>query len=527
MKKHFIFQALLLILSIAACTDEKSDEWVLPGGGNVPKKEIEEQPEYNASGIVTDSATKKGIPGVVVSDGINCVETDEDGVYYLPAETGKCRSIFVITPSGYEPAMKDCNFAGYVLRDLKSDKSERYDFELKKRRAPADKFKMLFIADIQINRNGKFYEVGKTFFQGVKDLYSNEALPTYTISLGDCVYSTSGRDAVTESMQEYRSYVALSGIPTFNVIGNHDHFPQAKAPFYEASSGYVSQMGPNNYAVNIGGVHFIMLDSMDWSNDPAADKAMTSGFNEEVLSFLENDLKFVSKDTPVMICLHTNVVRYHNNYGTETLNQDRFFNLLKGYSVNVWYGHEHHNYNYSYTASELSKYGIKSLDAHCVVRSCGSLFMNGRVFSEDGIPWGVVEMTVDGKDVKWRYRSIDYVCPGTSFKADFPDDVLAFGPDISGDSYVYCNPYMHDNLWSTPEWWENGVKKCNMTDMSGTKAADPYVLWSYKNVLKLDYDDDPQYRFHLFRAKPTAGVKSGEVHVKDRFGVEYVREVSF
>ena len=93
--------------------------------------------------------------------------------------------------------------------------------------------------------------------------------------------------------------------------------------------------------------------------------------------------------------------------------------------------------------------------------------------------------------------------------------------------YVYCDPYMYDNLWKTPEWWENGKKVCDMQDMSDIVSAEPISLWTYETIMKILYDASLQNRFHLFRCKPSAGVKSGEVHVTDRFGEEYVRKVEF
>lgn len=542
MKLHTV---IVLALTLTACGQkEKLPEWTGPQVFKPTTGVLDDKPGMLAKGFVTDATSGEGIADVVVSDGINCVKTGADGSYYLPADPGKCRTVFVITPADYEPAMKDCIFDGYQHHALGTTQCVRHDFSLSKRKVSSDKFKALFVADIQINKNGQFYDVAKEFFKGVGSLYGAEPLPTYMFSLGDCVYSTAGRDAVSQSMEDYKSFVALSGVPTFNVIGNHDHFPQAWASFTEATSGYVQALGPVNYAVNIGKVHVVILDDMAWGEDATKAEAFYDGFNDETLAFLKNDLALVPAGKPVFVCLHVPITRFHNSYKSTTYRHTEFMNALSGRDVHVWYGHVHNNYNYVYNSSEISKYGIKSLESHSVVRSCGQLFQSGRILSADGIPWSVIEVSVDGTDIRWHQKTFSYTCPNTSYKAAYPDDVLAYGPnqaggpfkdpdtgvtktDTSMSDYVYCDPYMHDNLWKTPEWWENGRKVCDMEDMHNILGLEPLALWTYENIQKILYDASFQYRYHLFRAKPTPGVKSGEVHVTDRFGEEYVRQISW
>ena len=64
--------------------------------GTVPDKD-----GMNVKGRVTDKSTGKGIAGVVVSDGIQCTQTDAEGIYYFKSDISKVRSVFVVTPSEY------------------------------------------------------------------------------------------------------------------------------------------------------------------------------------------------------------------------------------------------------------------------------------------------------------------------------------------------------------------------------------------------------------------------------------------
>lgn len=126
---------------------------------------------FLAMGVVKDAETGKGIPDVVVSDGWNCVRTDSKGVYYLPAESGKSRTIFVVTPGDYEPPMTEGIFSGYRKRGLKATAAQQFDFTLRKRSADAGHFKALMIADIQINQNGNYvYTSGQLAQYGIKSL---------------------------------------------------------------------------------------------------------------------------------------------------------------------------------------------------------------------------------------------------------------------------------------------------------------------------------------------------------------------
>lgn len=48
----------------------------------------------------------KGVPGVIVTDGIDCVTTGKDGAYTLERNRG-ARFIYLSTPAGYQVACKN------------------------------------------------------------------------------------------------------------------------------------------------------------------------------------------------------------------------------------------------------------------------------------------------------------------------------------------------------------------------------------------------------------------------------------
>ena len=57
-------------------------------------------------GLVSDSSTGKGIPGVTVTDGTTCVQTDKNGVYQFKLDS-YARNVYICIPSGYRIPLDD------------------------------------------------------------------------------------------------------------------------------------------------------------------------------------------------------------------------------------------------------------------------------------------------------------------------------------------------------------------------------------------------------------------------------------
>ena len=82
---------LMAVLGFASCSKEPGSNG--GNGGNEPIK------DWTISGCVKGD-DGKALEGVVVSDGLNCVKTDKEGRYYLPADLSKAEYVMVSTPSG-------------------------------------------------------------------------------------------------------------------------------------------------------------------------------------------------------------------------------------------------------------------------------------------------------------------------------------------------------------------------------------------------------------------------------------------
>ena len=88
----------------------------------------------NVTGRVVSSG---GLPveGVVVSDGLNCTQTDAEGRYALTSDLSQRRFVFISVPAEYEiPARHGC--PQFFKRIDRFQKEVKADFVLEPRLAP-------------------------------------------------------------------------------------------------------------------------------------------------------------------------------------------------------------------------------------------------------------------------------------------------------------------------------------------------------------------------------------------------------
>ncbi len=506
MKKIFYICIIVIVtcVTVSCRKDINSTET----GQGADRIEIPDKEGMTVKGIVINSVTKEPIEGIIISDGRLFTTTAEDGIYYLPTDLSTQRCVFAILPSEYEVPVNGSNCFNAWKPIMGSKDVYTLNFSLTPRESACDNYQVLFVGDPQIKTNDNSIQSYDYVIEGVTKYAASANVPVYAVNLGDIVW-----DDMSLFGTAKRS-IARAGVAHFNVPGNHDHY-QSAANEYDAIADYIKAFGPNNYSVNIGKIHYIFLDTVAWAMDETNKDKYASGLDEEALTFLENDLKYVSKDTPLHICCHTSMSKTNEIWSTNRYNFERFDDLIAGYDVQIWYGHYHINYMYSYTDADLSsgKSKAKSMESHMIVRCTGTLKMNGEL-SPDGIPRGFVVADVKGKDVTWKYEAV----------AEYENEQLfVYTPAETGENYLYANVFLYDNKWGKVEWWENGVKVC---DMEAIVGIDPMYAKLYRengNIGMVPADTDNS---HLFRCIPSPGVTSGEVRITDRFGNLYTQEVS-
>ena len=97
----------------------------------------------NLSGTIRGKVTchGKGLQGVVVTDGIDCVLTNKSGEYVL-APQRDARFVYLSVPSGYQP--KTEKTIPLFHQQIEMDKQDGYNFELMKN--PQNDANHLFLA---------------------------------------------------------------------------------------------------------------------------------------------------------------------------------------------------------------------------------------------------------------------------------------------------------------------------------------------------------------------------------------------
>ena len=283
-----LYRLLLLFCSIAvfaACSDSDGND---NNGGNGGEIVPDGGDTY---GYVT-GANGNPVPGVVVSDGFTCTQTDAEGQYVLTrnAESG---FVFYSLPSGYKVNMHKTYKLPKFFTKLKPE-TARYDFTLTALDAPETRFDLICIGDPQINEAAHAVRFKREAAKDIREYSASADIPCYAIHLGDLV---NNKWALYSNM-----VVALqpeqTGIPVFSTIGNHDHeFPTANEK--EARAKYESFFGPVDYSFNRGDVHFIAMDNIIFTGTD-----YTGGFTDEQVAWLEKDLSFVPTDKMVILYYH-------------------------------------------------------------------------------------------------------------------------------------------------------------------------------------------------------------------------------
>lgn len=480
-------------------------------------------------GKVSDASDGKPMKGVVVSDGVSCAETGIGGRYRLVTDRTLPRTVFVVNPEDYEPTFGPrCTFSGWMPVDT-SLRVNRCDFSLEP--AEGEKYTMLFMGDPQVmSPRPHSLAAWEWVTDRLKEYADTTQGRLYAIYLGDMVVN---EIEVEGKADWYLDRLAGTGIKSFHVPGNHDHI-QSAGSYAEAIPAYVKHFGPYNYAVNIGKVHYIFLDTMQqWTGEHG--NRYEEGVSDEAIRFIGEDLAHVPADRPVMICTHCPMTKQHGGRIPEkAINYDRLISLLAGREVYFWYGHIHFNSFYNYSGEELAEHapGVKSLESAIVGRVGGSWACSGET-GRDGCPRGMVAMEVNPDGLSWRFRSLD---------VNYPDDMRLIAPGTYAptegisEGELLCNVYAWDGLWSLPEFWIDGKKAADFrhcTCGEYDSVADPeyayrFPIWKsmgiqgFRNEIPKPYDNN-----HLFAVLPPEGVSAAEVRVTDRWGNTYCRNIEW
>ena len=462
----------------------------------------------NVFGRVTD-ITGKAVAGVVVSDGVQSVRTDGYGYYSMRSDLESARFVQISFPPAYEISSGSGHPYNFK-RIARYQKAVMANFVLEPRKTLSDKFTLLMIADPQmrpfgVDNSAEAYK--NSVIPDAEDFRSKVKGDCYSIDLGDLVYN------YLTAFDDYVDITEGLKCPTFNVMGNHDY---DQTTMYASNLGtmyYETYVGPLHYSFNIGKMHFVVLDDIVY-NRGSAKGTYSSGLEENALEWLKGDLSYVPYDTPLVVCAHSQLFKKRSSHSTHNLNYNGYKELLSKYEkVYSWAGHNHENYYYDYAGKGL---GMDNISCITVSRSTGALRLN-KYLNIDGTPQGYVVAEVDGKSMRWYYKSVG---------RDSSYQMKIYPPRRTDGQKVAVNVWNYGDGWSSVEWWENGQK---VSDMKPVKMADPDYEDMYsevKNATTRKYCQ-PVICENMFEAVPSDNARSGEVHVTDNFGVTYIAKIQW
>ena len=323
-------------------------------------------PLFQGCGVVKGRVTCEGkpVPGVQVSDGRQVVLTDFAGRYSL--KTDKADSVvFITTPSGYRAEMKDALRPGFwQLLSKAPGQTEVHDFVL----VPEiqEGYGVIFITDCHFANDPSRSDLRRFKTEVLPVIQREYELaaaggPVYTVNLGDFAHDRFWYDF---GFNEYKAeqFLADAGYPSpvYSVTGNHDN-DGAVAGLGERTDfvsawNYRHTWGPACYSVNIGGDHWIFMDSVEYLNEGEPDpkhkningkRNYNCRFLDKDLDWLREDLKYVSPETRVFLCCHVPLINDASKSEVMQEGQAEILNsIFRDFPrVYVFSGHTHKHIN--------------------------------------------------------------------------------------------------------------------------------------------------------------------------------------
>lgn len=511
--------------------------------------DIEPTGGNNVYGVV--HCDGEGLADVVVSDGVEVVKTDKDGVYQFKSAK-KWGYVFISIPKGYEVGSEGVLPQFHATLTEKADKAERHDFNLVK--VNQEKYRVYFLGDMHLADRTNDLNQFDNCMKEVKADIMDDDVKSYVITLGDMtwdLYWYSRKYYFPQYLNSVNYYFknATKQVQFFHTIGNHDH-DMCKDGDFNTVIEYVKDIAPTYYSFNIGDVHYIVLDDILCANVGGAASAKPKRtYSEEVtseqLKWLVKDLSFVSKNTPIIVTSHAPVyaketVKNVNAVTTYYLkNSGTLISKFKGYNVDFVTGHTHVLYNV-----DKSSEGIYEHNAGAV---CASWWWSGYLtpgihICTDGAPGGYSVWDISGTDKKWRYkgtgrdadeqfRSYDLNNVYFTVEKDAPKVPAALKSEF--EKYTKAYPKNSDNevlinIWNWNPKWKIEIKENGKTlKDTRVKGYDPLHIAALtaKRFNNSSITEEPAFtttvNYHMFKVKASSATSTIDIKVTDEFGNVY------
>jgi hypothetical protein len=516
-----------------------------------PNTSIPDVSGKNIKGIIYCNG--RGIPNVVVSDGVEVTKSDANGIYYLQSEK-KHGYVFISVPSNYEVATVN-KLPQFYKPVAGITTVNQCDFELFE--SNNENYVVVAMADLHLaNRNSDISQF-KTGFYAEVAAYANQVKNSgkkiYGLTLGDMTWDAYWYSN-SYSLPNYVNDIDGIGFQIFNTMGNHDNDPYQVGDF-DAEAAFKSKIGPSYYSFNLGKIHYVVLDDISYINTGGSqgvvgDRNYTGSITSEQLSWLSKDLSEVADKTkPLVIAMH---IPLYTITGIDAQGKDKLalnltgsgsslINVLSQFSnVKILSGHTHVNKNME-ISNNLYEYNIASV--------CATWWWTGRSdygnnhIAPDGSTGGYGIIEVEGNTFKYKYKGIGI---NKGFRAydrnmiEITNDKYA--PNATGSYAVsaaaypgeYSNKSISNNVLINVFNWDSActleVKENGKTlNITRKFVKDPLHIISYP-MKRFNLNAEPSFdsvtTSHMFEVTASNATSTLEIKLTDRFGNVYTENMT-
>lgn len=439
----------------------------------------------------------KGIADVLITDGIQVFKTNKNGEYQFAVKEN-ADFVYISSPSGY--AFNHDNYIARFFVPVKDKKGKlNHDFILTKLDVNDQHHHFVVWADTQMISKADCEQLKSTTVKDLKALLGQYPANTlfHGIGCGDLVWDK------FEFFKDYKEAIEMTGVPFYNVIGNHDMDLNARTDDYSSES-FKQAFGPTYYSFNRGAIHYVVLDDVFFIG---TDKKYIGYLTESQLAWLEKDLQYLSPGSTLVVNLHIPTFtgapkrnKKEEDFGGTVSNRKKLYALLAPFKVHIMSGHTH--FNESWEEGNIMEHN------HGTV--CGA-WWTGPICG-DGTPRGYGVYEVNGSDIKWFYKS-------TEKENDHQLRIYSKGYNKAYPEEIAVNIWNWDAKWKV-EWFEDGVSKGAPEQRI---AKDPWAIELYEGPTLPQKHKfvEPTLTEHLFFIKPSENAKTIKVKATDRFGKIY------
>ena len=510
---------------------------------------------HNVSGTITCDG--QGVAGVAVSDGYEVVRTNAYG-YYAMSSSKLNGYVFYTLPRGYEPLLAD-GFNPQFWAPLNSSDitvNETHDFTL--RRVDNDRHTVIIAADTHLARRCS----DRAYFKKGFIARLNEEVehakggPIYSILLGDLtwdVFWTQNDYNLTDFMADMKHF--NYPMTLWPVTGNHDHDPSVPAgdnTDFDAAAAWRNIVCPNYYSFNLGKVHYVVLDDIQYLNIPYDDEEYSEGvvgsrnyrgvITSEQIQWLRKDLDLVDDDAPIVVCLHIPAWSINSDFSWSPRldNTYSLSSILNRYSnVHIVSGHNHGNYTLRATP-------FSHITEHNIAAVCGSLWQSavftGHHICHDGSPAGYMRWTINDDDLQWCFKPIhegerqmrlydmntvrDYYLDNATMRNILHDYPSRVNYGTIDDNVVMVNVFSYGPGWQVTICEDDSVLPCERV-----YTEDPFHTLAYDVACYSVYGNYSTYyttsmNTHMLKAQAATATKPIVVRAIDPFGNIYLQTIT-